>query len=731
MDSAGTTRARVPPPEGSRRMMRPTNPGRGLALLLALGLGAPGPVPGQSWFFGGAPDPTPEAPPSSTEPRSGIRSEPAPRASRGKPGSCKLERLDFTRAPRKDAQGFPLPEGPRLRLGWPGFAAGAQIQQTWFSPDEESLLTRSVDGNLLSWEVSTGLPRWGIRGPARHQSMALAREAGLVGLRNCGQLELREIGTGALVREVPYPGQDHYPFLLDPGAEWIVAPPRGRRDGRELARFQLSSGRGTGEGTWRIPLPGSLADLRLQGESLLVRVSLTPGRKQVVLVLDQGSGTIRYRRELAEENTEAALVRGGRGLALGRLNAPPVWIDLATREEEALPRRAGPGAVHLQADRLGESLLASTPTIWDPVRGKRRRQLPRKPSWSDQYWNSNSIAFSGSGRLVALAQHRLALFDARSGKPWLDPTREGMVEHLVLAPSAGVAASLDGAGNLHLWSLEDGSRLRSRMGLMRRGSPLALARDGSWVTGVSPRGDWVRIPLEGDGPVMRQSLVGHPDRWPLLSEGGDVLVLRDRKDRTYTVHRWGQEEPSRVIQIPSVTFAGLQSRLSGDGSRLAVLRVDRTFEVYDTLRGERLAELPGLSMSGPFSRDGSRFLANPPGYAQTEVWKTQPLVKEHAFETGLAHLQGSLFLSGRGLLLQPHMQRPALLVRDLGTGTTREISHPAFSGLSRLVTDPEETLLATVERDGSALVWDLGELLARRAAAEEDVNFRKLRHRRR
>lgn len=612
---------------------------------------------------------------------------------------------DLTKESRRDAFGFPLPVGPVTRIGWAGLAAGQQIHGVWFSPDEETIVGRVIPDRLVAWDAA-GAPLWVLETSEGLPPRSLGMETGLLTLAYPGKLEFRSPRTGELKKSVSL-RSSAFPMAVDPAQTWVVGAHKSPAPPNQITvyRWDLPSGRLR----WKHATDSGTFQLQVQGPRVLLDRKVRGGTSRVVEILDLASGKPVFREESPEATAGSTLILEGTALVLGRLNDSPIRIDLASgkRDEPYVGRGHA-----VCTDPQGRVLLSGHPVVWDARSGKVLCQPPTSPPWTWLAWNQSAMAVSPKGTAFALANQRIVPFDVASGKPRLDPSRQGILGELRIAPGGKIAAAVDSKGNLSSWDLVTGERKEIFPGAFTHSSPIAISPDGLVVSGVSPSGQWVQGRLNGTGS-RGQRVVGRVAGHAEISRDGKWLLLQGPGRTTFTVNHWGSPQETTSIELSRATYGGPYSfRLSADG-RLAIFnQEDQTLQLREAKTGKHLGSLPNVQGFGSLSPDGRWFLkrGNKGGYTSTEVWTTEPLERTHDF-SGAGDERAAVFLRGDRLLQMSPDHRGKLYLQDLRSGETRNIRHPALAGVRFLVTDPQELVLATVEGDGTALIWDLPQLL--------------------
>jgi WD40 repeat protein len=287
-----------------------------------------------------------------------------------------------------------------------------------------------------------------------------------------------------------------------------------------------------------------------------------------------------------DEDQAVQLVEVATGKELRRLKAsPPVPTDAVA---------FAPDGKTLAAVCAGEAVR-----LWDVGSGKQRRLCEGKLG------GFPFLAFAADGKTLAGCDHSgtASVWDATTGKclgRFDGPPCRG--DGLAFRKDGTAVAWGKEAGAVRVWEVRTGKLVGPREGHADRVVGAAITPDGKGVISVGRDGtacSWdVATAREGRRPGLRQ--VSGANGGTLAFEayavaaGGKFVAAASRAALAPggkwagRLVVWDAASGRPVCDVEGTTMGGGTLHLSGDGSRLATVGIDRTLRVWDTASGKEL-----------------------------------------------------------------------------------------------------------------------------------------------
>ncbi len=499
---------------------------------------------------------------------------------------------------RVDVHGDPLPPGALARIGSTRLRHAGPVSSLAFTRDGKVIASASHDRTICFWDAATGKLLRRLEGH-RHAVFALA---------------LSPDGKRVATAE-------------SDGSVWLWDTANGKL---------LWCGEGHNGPAYCVAFSPDSATIASGGLDAKVRLWDAATGKQRDHYTDPADGTgVVVMGAVAVPNARVFAVAfspDGKTLATGgQNNAVRLW-DVKTGKKLRELRSTPAAAVHGLAwspdgKRLAAAHGAAAVHLWDAATGKLAVRADRDSAGIE-------VAFSRDGKRLAVCPNtedgQLRILDADTGRVAHQFGIGAGTYAVALAPDGQTAAAAGRSGGIRLWAVATGKdRLPSLSAATV--ARMALARNGRWLASANEAGA-VRLhdTVTGASHALTRNF---PDLFlPRFSaDSPRVVVSGSRQQRRVTDWVTGKEwlalgEPRRDVP---------RWALSRDGRTLVLAMKDRTFQVWDVVRGKKVREIDPLwddylfNSAMALSPDGSvlaitsqrlsaTFFKDPP----LELWET-------------------------------------------------------------------------------------------------------------
>lgn len=318
-----------------------------------------------------------------------------------------------------------------------------------------------------------------------------------------------------------------------------------------------------------------------------------------------------------------------------------------------------------------------------------------------------SVAVSRDGAHIASGSndHTVRLWNARTGalERSIDVGGAGAVWSLAFSADGARIVSGSEDGRMQVWDTAAGDRIGVPMQHPSRVTGISLNADGTRIaTGGE---DGVRIWNAGGGAYTRVGDPGTLVRAVSFSPTASVVASGDEGS---AVRLWDADGGGMVAESLAGDAPVMSLAFSGDGSRLAVARIDGTIAILDGRTLETMVEPflahPTIVQSVAFSPDGSR-IASGGADNVISVWDAD---SGSAIGSPLQGHRGpvsSVAFTADGTRIVSGSLDGSVRIWDSVIG----LPIPAQQGAIRAVAfspDPTRMVIASGGSDGTVKLWD-------------------------
>jgi WD40 repeat protein len=601
-----------------------------------------------------------------------------------------------------DRSGDPLPPHALVRLGTYRFQQANGVTAAAWSPDGRILAASGFDGEVVLWDVSSGLALRRFSGwAARTHALAFSPDGKWLAL--CGNVfQVWELASGKEAIYYSFPARQ--PILaFSPNGKYVAAIDREDR----LRLWELGPGfptsfyEGAPRGLKALAVR-EYNDLRLFAARDEIRtVSSYPEELESVPVIEA---------RIAVQG--AAFSADARTLALS-IDAALRLYDAGSGKEvrRVDTGRNIVGAPVFSADGKRAAMVHddNTASVWNLKTGKECMHL-------DGAGVLSFVALSPDGKTLAVVAGRtnaLQLWEVSTGRRFPTvPTHTSAVDSVALSPDGKYAATAARRGDptARLWDTTTGKLVREFRGSDGGVTSVAFSPDGRLLlTAHQGDQDGVRLWDVRTGDRVRAFAEGDAVAQAVLTPDGTGVLAAVVGEKNWrpltTVHLWNRETGAESLNL-SRDGAPARVGIAPDGRYLFV--AGNGLGRWDTQTGRERPWKPATPRElchAVYSPDG-RWLALSNDRHQTEIWETL------APRWPVLSLEGDCpAFSPDGRYVALAVQNDIHLVDLSGAGPT--LKRNGHSGAVRALTfSADGKRLLSGSADATALVWDVSELMS-------------------
>jgi WD40 repeat protein len=616
-----------------------------------------------------------------------------------------------------DAQGGPLPQRAKIRIGTTRFRHGDTVTAAAFSPDGRTAATASRDGTLSLWKVESGKERVRYRG---HTGAVLA-----VTFTRDGE-QVISGGADGTVRYWRVPRQPWTEDLLAGEETRCFRPCREEVQAVALSADGSTAAAGTADGVLRVwDLNNDKQRHRFTQEGQVYCLALSADGKQLAanqaacgaVLWDTVKGGVRHGLGTGVIASLAFSPDGG-ALAAGYQDQRVIVWDtrrgtekrVFSGDEHFLSGQAnGILSICYSADgrRLATGGMDNLVRVWDAETG---RQTSAAKGHGD---NVMAVAFDGDGkRLISGgADNTVRLWDAATGRS-LAPEREPALPltSVSLSPDGRMLALLESPDHLALWDASTG-RKQSLPEMLDDGRAAAATfRPLGQTLAVAGADGRLRfwdlaartvLSADRESPRRLERLIWSRDGKTLASYGPD-----------HHIDLWDPRKAELLQHIGPQEKAYLALAFDRQGDRLATASEADAIRMWDCATGQEKTPIAGRfagALALSFSADG-RSLCAAGCDGRVRLWELASNQVRHTFPRKATEISAAAFTADSRFLATGEGDGTVRLW-DTTAGKERHVFRGHRGPITMLAFAAQLPLLASSSRDTTAIVWDLTDLL--------------------
>lgn len=479
-----------------------------------------------------------------------------------------------------DAQGDPLPEGARLRLGTSRLRSEQGVSHLAFAPGGKELLTATYSNKLTFWDIATGKKsrEWTV-GTYSVYGLAFDKEGKTLAVAGGdSSIRILDAKTGAERKSLSDPNNrgGNISVVLSPDGKFALML---HRYNRQAALFDVEKG---------------TVKHRFQNIS-----TYTPG--SFAFTADSKSFVGLW----TDNRLNLVDVESGKARNL-ELNQPAGNVQ-NTYSSRIASMALTPDGKHLVYRATNERNF----NVVELANGKRAKAIDRG---TGQIYNNGTMTITPNSRffMEAAGESAVRIWGLASGKPLRElaaPT--SVYQHAMSADGKMVAAS---SGNcIFLWDVSTGKQLHAGHGHSTQVNRLAFSGDGKFVMSVG--GSTMRVWDLSTGKEVHnaRAMYGYNMFHFTMSDDGKVARWVDGSSRAVFQWRVGVDPtPTRLTNPRNLNFGYYSQAVSPDGKWMAAVNSnDRKVRLIDLLGNTADRDLGQLlpnaySNTLTFSPDGRR-----------------------------------------------------------------------------------------------------------------------------
>jgi WD40 repeat protein len=546
---------------------------------------------------------------------------------------------------------------PPWQMNLPRHRHASSVFSAAFSPDGKLIVTASVDGTAMVWDVATGAEVHILAGHTAGVNLAVFSHDGklIVTASDDTTAKVWDVATGAEVHTLA----GHTDWV----ASVVFSP-----DGKLIV---TASGDATAK-VWDV-VTGAEMHTLVGHTDVVYSAVVSPDGKLIVT---------------ASADTTAKVWDGVTGAEVHKLAGHTAEILSAAFSPD------GKQIVTASAD--------TTAKVWDVVTSVEVHNLAGHTA------ETSSASFSPDGKLIVTASvdGTAMVWDGATGA--VVHTLAGHTDGVISAAFSPdgkliVTASVDDTAKV--WDVASGAEMHSMVGHANWIFSAVFSPDGKLIvtTGIFAAKVW-----DVETGAELHTLAGHTD-WVasvVFSPDGKLIVTASG-DATAKV--WDVVTGAEMHTLVGHTDVVYSAVVSPDGKLIVTASADTTAKVWDVGKGvevHNLASHTGDVNSAVFSPDG-KLIVTASGDATAKVWDVATGAVVHTL-AGHTDVMNSATFSPDGKLIVTASADTTAKVWDVATGAVVHTLAGHTDVMNSAAFSSDGKLIVTASGDTTAKVWDVG-----------------------